>query len=371
VAPDHTALVICPSSVAGGAEKSLIGLAKHLPIHGVRPVFVALQPGPLCDWLDALGSELHLLGAHRTRQLHATAATLLRITRIGRSVGASVYLSNQPKGHVFGGLSALLARKPEVWWQLGIPGSGLLQRSAAVVPTKTIACGCGEAKVAQHRLNRRTSLTTIYPGIDIHAIAARRGTGRAVRAKLGWDSNEIVGVVARLEPGKGHDVFIRAMGAVAAVRPEARCLVVGGALLGWEGDLLQRLESLAAAVGLGDRIHFAGHQDDVFPWFDACDVVVNPSFGEGFGLVVVEAMALGKAVVSTTAGGPAEIIEDGASGVLVAPHDAAAITDAVVALLTDRNARARLGDAAAVRACDFSEERCAERFAELLREVSR
>jgi glycosyltransferase involved in cell wall biosynthesis len=146
---------------------------------------------------------------------------------------------------------------------------------------------------------------------------------------------------------------------------------VGGALLGWEGNFPQELETLAAELGLSDRLRFIGHQEDVFPWFDACDVVVNPSFGEGFGLVVVEAMALGKALVSTTAGGPAEIVEDGRSGILVPPRDAPAIAAAVLELLGDSSLRGAIEEGATQRARLFSESRSAERFPALLSEVVR
>jgi glycosyltransferase involved in cell wall biosynthesis len=368
---DLTALVLSPSSVAGGAEKSLLGVAKHLPEHGVRPVFVALQDGALCDWLRELGHEVHVVEAKRTRQLLSTQATIVGIAKLGRSVGASIFLSNQPKGHVYGGLAALLARRPSVWWQLGIPQRDKLQRCAAAVPAAAIACGCEAVMVAQRRLSSRTNLVKLYPGVDVDAVVGMRGSGRAIREELGWNDNEVVGVVARLERGKGQDVFIRAIRTVADARPAARFLIVGGALLGWEGNFPQELETLAAELGLSDRLRFIGHQEDVFPWFDACDVVVNPSFGEGFGLVVVEAMALGKALVSTTAGGPAEIVEDGRSGILVPPRDAPAIAAAVLELLGDSSLRGAIEEGATQRARLFSESRSAERFAALLSEVVR
>jgi glycosyltransferase involved in cell wall biosynthesis len=363
-------LIVSPSGVAGGAERCLLGPARYLPEDGILPVFVTLQDGPLCGWLRDLGREVHVLQTGRTRNLPSTALTLRRLAELGRSVDASVFFSNQAKGHVFGGLAARLARRPAVWWQLGIPDRSRLQRIAARVPAAMVFCGSDAARAAQEGLNARSRTVTVNPGVDLESILSAKGSGRAIRERLGWDANRIVGVVARLEPGKGQDVFIRAMAQIAPSHPDTRFLVVGGAILGWEGDYPARLSQLASELGLDDRMAFVGHQDDVFPWFDACDVVVNPSFGEGFGLVVVEAMALGKPLVSTNAGGPREIVEDGVSGLLVHSHDAEAIAGAVTSILDDAAVGARLGKGAARRAAEYSEQRSAERLAVVLRRLS-
>jgi glycosyltransferase involved in cell wall biosynthesis len=126
---------------------------------------------------------------------------------------------------------------------------------------------------------------------------------------------------------------------------------------------------LAAELGIADRVHFAGHQSDVHPWYDALDVVVHASFGEPFGLVLVEAMALGKPVVATAAGGPLEIIEDGISGVLIPPGDPDRLAATIDRILGDRSLAAALGRAAAERAQAFSEQGMAQRFAALLRNL--
>jgi 2-polyprenyl-3-methyl-5-hydroxy-6-metoxy-1,4-benzoquinol methylase len=122
-------------------------------------------------------------------------------------------------------------------------------------------------------------------------------------------------------------------------------------------------------LGIADRVDFVGHQDDVYPWLDAIDVVVHASLGEPFGLVVVEAMALGKPVVATAAGGPVEIIEDGVSGILTRPGDVAALAGAVEGLLGAPTTALALGARARERAREFSDQRTAEQFVSLIRQV--
>lgn len=135
-------------------------------------------------------------------------------------------------------------------------------------------------------------------------------------------------------------------------------------------DYPQQLQRLASDLGVSERVHFAGHEDDVYPWFDAMDVVVHASFGEPFGLVLVEAMALGKPLVAAAAGGPLEIVEDGVSGLLVPPGDDAALAGAIERILDDPGLASSLAAGARVRAAELSSETMTARFATLLTELT-
>ena len=176
----------------------------------------------------------------------------------------------------------------------------------------------------------------IHPGVPVAEIALRRGDGASVRRLLVPEGGPLVGIVGRLDRWKGQDVFLRAASLVARRRPDARFAVVGGALIGYEGSYPDDLERLAAELGLADRVHFAGHQDDPYPWLDALDVAVLASEAEPFGLVVVEAMVLGTPVVATAPGGPEEIVEHGRSGLLVPSGAHEELATAILRVLDDR-----------------------------------
>lgn len=168
----------------------------------------------------------------------------------------------------------------------------------------------------------------------------------------------IVGVVARLEPEKGHPTLLDAWPAVVAAVPEAHLLIVG------EGSQREALEAQAAALGLlGPRreatlavaaanmrqqasvpgardaarpsVTFTGRRDDVPAVTAALDVAVLPSYREAQGLSILEAMALMRPVVASAVGGIPEMIEDGRTGLLVPPHDPAALAAAITRLLRD------------------------------------
>ena len=196
---------------------------------------------------------------------------------------------------------------------------------AAAVPSAAVVCGSSAEIPAQRRLTPRRRLELIHYGIDLGAIRQRSGSGAALRTRYGWGERPLIGIVARLQPWKGQELFLRAAAQIAVTCPEARFAVIGGAILGWEGDYPQQLQTLAQSLGIGDRVVFSGHQRDVYPWFDALDVAVTASEGEPFGLVTVEALALGKPVVGVRSAGTAEIIQDGVSGLLVPPGNATAM----------------------------------------------
>jgi len=160
-----------------------------------------------------------------------------------------------------------------------------------------------------------------------------------------------VGVVARLEPEKGHPTLLEAWPAVLLGQPEATLLVIG------EGSRREALTAYAASLGLGSRVVFTGRRDDVPAVTAALDVAVLPSYREAQGLSILEAMALSRPVVATNVGGIPEMIEDGVTGLLVPPHDAPALGAAILRLLDDHP----LADMLARNAHDLVHERfCVE-----------
>lgn len=362
-------VVVSASAVPGGAERALQGLVRNLP-DNIEPMVVLLQDGDLAVRLREAGCTVLVFEAGRTRQLDRTLDTVLKLRKLVRRLNADVVLSSQSKSHVYGGLTAALARIPAVWWQLGVPRRSRIETIAGAVPAAAVVCCSAAAEEAQRRLTPHRRVVRIPLGVDVHALTGRRGDGMLVRDALGWTDEPIVGIVGRLQASKGQETFIRAAAAFANDRPEVRFLVVGGAVLGWEGSYADDLRTLAAELGVTSRMHFAGHQHDVAPWLDACDVVVSASHSESFGLVLVEAMALGKPLVVTDSGGPRDIVENETSGLLVPPADAPALARSIKRVLSDPRLAARLAAGAKLRAHSFDERRMAEQFSRLLWDVA-
>lgn len=147
----------------------------------------------------------------------------------------------------------------------------------------------------------------------------------------------LIGIVSRLAVEKGHRVLLEAL---AQVSEQAVCIIAGS------GPEEERLRSFATAQHLDARVRFLGWRQDSEAIMRALDIVVQPSlWEEAWGLAIMEAMALGKPVVATQTGGIPELIAHGQAGLLVPKHDAAALADALNALIADPALRARMGQA--------------------------
>jgi glycosyltransferase involved in cell wall biosynthesis len=293
-----------------------------------------------------------------------------------RSAQADVVLSNMDKGHIFGGPAALVLRRPAVVWQHSIPSggrwnpNGRFEKLATIIPKASVIASTDIAVSAQRRLTR-APVHKVAPGIAVSEVAAFAGTGREIRSALGWTSNRIVGIVGRLQPWKGQQVFIEAAVTIAQNHPDVRFCVVGGAILGWEGSYEADLRALVKGNPiLRDRVHFAGHQDNVYAWMDALDIVVHASFGEPFGLVLLEAMALAKPLVATNVGGPTEIVVDDVSGLLIPPGDWNALATAISRVLDQPGLAKSLSIEARARSEFFTDANMTAGIAAVLDEVS-
>ncbi len=126
----------------------------------------------------------------------------------------------------------------------------------------------------------------------------------------------MVGVVARLEPEKGHPTLIDAWPTVLAAFPDATLLIIG------EGSRLEALTEHVRDLGLDRSVIFTGRRDDVPEVTKSLDVAVLPSYREAQGLTILEAMALSRPVIASNVGGIPEMIDDEKTGLLVPPHDA-------------------------------------------------
>ncbi|HST61011.1 MAG TPA: glycosyltransferase, partial [Longimicrobium sp.] len=156
-----------------------------------------------------------------------------------------------------------------------------------------------------------------------------------------------VGLVATMGRWKGHAVFLRAVAALPADVP-VRAYVVGGGIYrtaGSEVDV-EALRRMAAELGIADRVGFTGFVDDPAAAMRALDVVVHASTQpEPFGLVIAEAMACGRAVIASAAGGAGEIVVPGQDALAVVPGDAEGLSRAIHQLANDPVLRGRLARA--------------------------
>jgi glycosyltransferase involved in cell wall biosynthesis len=182
-----------------------------------------------------------------------------------------------------------------------------------------------------------------------------RERGLAVRRELGLPEDAlVVGTIGRLNAQKGHRFLLDAAARLLSRQPKARVLVAG------DGDLMGDLRAQAATLGVADRVVFAGHRTDVPDLLGALDVFCISSLYEGTPLALFEAMAAGKAIVSTSVDGCREVLEDGVTGVLVPPADAGALADGLERVLGDEALCAALGRQALTASRQYDVRACVD-----------
>jgi glycosyltransferase involved in cell wall biosynthesis len=194
---------------------------------------------------------------------------------------------------------------------------------------------------------------TIPDGIDLERFNPSV-SGERIRRDLGVSDRErLIGFVARLDPWKGADVFVRAAAEVARVSSDTRFLVCGGELPGYE-PYAAGLRRLAKELGVEDRLVFTGWRyrlHDIPEVMAAIDVLVHSSIRpEPFGLVLVEAMATATPVVAADDGGVREVVEPGLTALLARPGDHLGVASAVLELLGDSSRASAMGQAGRERA---------------------
>jgi len=201
----------------------------------------------------------------------------------------------------------------------------------------------------------------ILNGIDFERATPSEGARARVREELGVGEADLVLMVARLHPEKGHEYLFQALPEMRrrAHRP-FRVLLAGA------GPFESAYRARVQELGCGDLVRFLGFRTDIPDLMSAADILVLPSMAEAFGLVLAEALYVGVPVVATRVGGIPEIVADGVDGLLVPSADAAALAGAIIALLNDPAKRAALAGRGRTKVeQEFSFERMVRAYEDL------
>lgn len=173
----------------------------------------------------------------------------------------------------------------------------------------------------------------IYNGIDVTKFRCYDEKRRLqIKGMVGIDEDAlIIGTIGRLTPEKGHIYLIRAFAKVALILPKVQLLIIG------DGVLKYNLKSQAKNLGILDKIIFLGTRHDIPDLLDIIDIFVLPSLDEEMPMVLLEAMASRKLIISSMVGAIPKIIEDGHSGILVKPKDVDGLCASILYALNNKN----------------------------------
>ncbi|HLM96797.1 MAG TPA: glycosyltransferase family 4 protein [Acidimicrobiales bacterium] len=379
-------LAVSSSRQVWGAELATMALAGRLAPRGVFITLGSPPGGDLEEQWRGLGLPyvplalpdhhgLRAADAHSRPGAGSLARELVASARsVGTIAGAArrfdLVHCHSLWAHLDAALAGRLARRPVVLElnDLIRPGLGRRVLTAAVeLSTAAVAISQAVADCVGPRGARRVRI--VAPAVDLD----RFGPGPAPagrRALLTSDEGApLVGIVGRVDPEKGVDVLVRAMGLMQGPAADAHLVVVGSAGLAPDG-YFERVRAEAERT-LGDRVRFVGRSADVPGTLRALDVLVNASVAEPFGLSVLEAQASGVAVIGTRAGGIPDFVFDDDNGLLVPSGDDQAMAKALDRLITDGELRTRLAARGRVTARARGIETRAEAIAEVYRRARR
>jgi glycosyltransferase involved in cell wall biosynthesis len=331
------ALLVTPYAQLGGSEGQLL----HL-VDGVAPDEVAgvvtLQEGPLLERLPAWIEPVVLPTGPGLRDVVRAA---WRLRRVVRSVRPGVVHGSCAKGALVAGLAVIGTGVPVVFAKHDFYWDGPVAWFTALLSARVVAGS--EALVAPFPRWLRSRLAVVHPGVaPVEELAESTVAGER--------SPGAIAMVARFHPDKGQMEIVEALVDV----PGARLALVGGVDTSTP-SFLDEVQARVVELGLGERVAFLGHRDDVLSILAMCEVVVVPSLvPEGFGLVAVEAFRAGTPVVAYANGALAEVVGD--AGVLVPVGDRAGLAAAVSELLADPGRRAELASRGRERAELFTVE---------------
>ncbi len=317
--------MIGPTKAAGGMSVHVRELTKGLRAQGSEVVVIQKRegdgPSSATYYLSRVLKDFDIVHVQGLQYFQPLIAALTARKVLGTRAVATA--------HGFGGESRWWNKKMQRYSMKSIlrQFDVLVSISAYVEKRLSLFTGLSPPKVR-----------TIYNGVDtsyfnpsLDATEFRRG--------IGLEDDFVILYVGRLAWNKGIPDLIKSIQVVSKKVPNAKLLVCGKGRM--EGELKKQVE----ALGLERNVRFTGlvPQEDLPLYYASSDIVAAPSIFEPFGLVLLEALAMGKPVVATNVGGIPEVIKDFETGLLVPPHDSSSIAQAIIRLKEDESLGERLG----------------------------
>jgi glycosyltransferase involved in cell wall biosynthesis len=324
------------------------------------------EDGHLTADVQSLGIPTHLVSPGRLRHPLRFIRTVRRIASIARSISADLILSWSAKPHLYGSLAGWWTNIPTAWYQLGFPHGrhlSMIDRLATALPALGVFTLSEISTRSQAALWPKRPTHLVYPSVDLTRFDPDTlASPSRLREQLGLPmSGPLIGIIGRLQRWKGMHTLLQAMPQILSAYPNAHCVIVGGQHA-MEPDYPELLRGIVHDTQLEAHVTFAGFQKNIPDWMQAMDVVVHASDHEPFGIVVIEAMALGKPVVAGASGGPPEIVTEGKDGLLARFGDPNHLSAQILRYLDDPAFAAKIGRQARNRAQFFSPHQYAERF---------
>ncbi len=336
------------NSQVGGIQLQLVSLFNAYDRDVLTPLFCCLGPKlGIVPEMERLGVEV--IALNRVRYSRFSPGIIMDLYRLMKDRGVHVLRTHKYRSNFYGRVAAFLAGVPVVIASEHNIYQNKEMRVTRRVVNKALSLVCDRIVAVSEPIRKDivrydrvapSKVIVIRNGVDTAKFKADVSYSD-IRKEFGIGRNEfLIGFVGRLVSNKSLPNLMRAFSALRAKALPVTLLIVG------EGSMMEELKSMARQDRVTDSVIFTGIRRDIPDILSALDVFVLPSLNEGLPNALLEAMAMGKAVVASEVAGVPEVVESGVTGLLVPMEDHGAIEKALNRLFQDRGFATRLGRAA-------------------------
>ncbi|WP_158748945.1 glycosyltransferase [Acidobacterium sp. S8] len=350
------------TGIVSGAEKMLLLSLANLPRGSFELILVCPAEGTLRNDAADLGVPVITCNQIRARftynpllflnYLLSIAGVLYAFRKKVKALSPDIVQANTVRAGIVATVATIGTRVPVIWHSHDILPSHPLTTLIRLLAHSSrrvhiVACSKAAAYTLRPFTSRGRHVVVIHNGIDMtrfHRSPELRDEKRKELVIV--PKSFVIGMVGQVSPRKGQLGLIRAFADVRSTVPEAVLLIIGASLFNKDHEYLQRLEQEVAKLQLGKSVRFLGQRSDVPALIQTMDLFVLNSEVEPFALVLIEAMMLGKAVIATDCGGPAEIVHHRVDGEILPVGDHKALVNTMIRLAMDPSLRERYGEVA-------------------------
>ena len=340
-------LHIYQNSKIGGVQQQLLSLLKTYNREWFHPIFCCLGPKEEIG-KEIEGTGIEFIPLNKLRYNRFSPGIVLELHRLMKKKQIHVVRTHRYRSNLYGRLAAFLAGVPVIIASVHDnyrtdkrPKRRIMNRILSKITDKIVAVS-EDVKEDIMRYDRidPSKIEVIPNGIDVERFNPEKNT-TDIRKEFSLEEDDIViGFVGRIVPAKGLEYLLNALPYLKEEFKSIKLLIVG------EGSLVEKLKERAKKNNIFDNILFIGRRRDIPEILASINIFVMPSIAEGLPNALLEAMAMGKPIVTTEVGGIPEIVKNGFNGLLVPPRDTLSLSKAIKELISNDQLAAKLGQAA-------------------------
>lgn len=340
---DEIKLLHISSTALGGVGLHLLHICSRLNGKGFKFSVAIQDDNPdIIQKLRALGIKVYPLSIKRSPLSVKNMKGFVQLLKIMKKGNYNIVHTHTSVGGAIGRIAAKIAGVPIVLWTIhgwafDYPIGGRLKRGLFYLIERfldkftdhyiAVSQKMKDVGLNSKIVHNEKRISVIYHGIDLDEVSKNRELGyNKLNIPYGF---YVVGTVGRLETQKGIDIFLRAAKLIRNSIYNTKFVIIG------DGPLRQNLSQLADMLGLSNSVIFTGWREDAYDLIRMMDVFCLASRWEAFGIVLLEAMAMGKPIVATNVGGVPEIVTDRINGFITKPEDPKDFAKKVILLLKD------------------------------------